>query len=81
VNTYQRDLNPSLSCLIVSDICSYSLSYVEMRLVLSRMIWNFDLVNADSASAWDPEDNMKNMKAFSTWQKPGLNVVATKVKR
>lgn len=58
-----------------------SLSYVEMRLVLARTIWNFDLVNADSAVDWDPEDNMKHMKAFSTWQKPGLNVRATKVKR
>ena len=52
-----------------------------MRLVLSRMIWNFDLINADNASAWDPEDDMKHMKAFSTWQKPDLKVIATKVER
>jgi hypothetical protein len=41
------------------------------------MVWNFDLSNADDAHEWDSEDNMKNIKAFSTWQKPGLNVVAT----
>jgi len=58
-----------------------SLSYVEMRLVLTRLVWNFDLTKADEAAAWDPEDNMKNMKAFSTWQKPGLNVYAVEVQR
>lgn len=52
-----------------------------MRLVLCRLIWNFDLINADSATDWDPEDNMKHMKAYSTWQKPGLNVVAVEVQR
>ncbi|KAH6680155.1 cytochrome P450 [Halenospora varia] len=54
---------------------------VEMRLVLARTIWNFDLFNADNAMDWDPEGDMKHMKAFSTWQKPGLNVTAVKVKR
>lgn len=65
----------------MANTFNHSLSYVEMRLVLSRMIWNFDLVNADSASAWDPEDDMKHMKAFSTWQKPDLKVIAIKVQR
>ena len=58
-----------------------SLSYVEMRLVLARTIWGFDLVNADSAVEWDPVDNMRGMKAYSTWQKPGLQVYAKKVVR
>ncbi|KAF2836757.1 cytochrome P450 [Patellaria atrata CBS 101060] len=50
------------------------LSYLEMRLVLARMIWNFDINSADKAEEWDPEDNMKNMKAYSTWQKPELKI-------
>lgn len=58
-----------------------SLSYLEMRLVLCRLFWNFDITNADNAEAWDAEDNMKNMKAYSTWQKPGLNVTAVEVQR
>lgn len=53
-----------------------SLSYVEQRLALARLIWNFDLTNADDAHEWDSQDNMKNMKAYSTWQKPGLRVRA-----
>ncbi|EHK97816.1 putative Isotrichodermin C-15 hydroxylase [Glarea lozoyensis 74030] len=56
------------------------LSYVEMRLVLAKMIWNFDLVNADNAEAWNPEGDMKHLKAFSTWQKPELQVYAEEVK-
>lgn len=40
------------------------------------MLWNFDLENTDDAHEWDAEDNFKNMKAFSTWQKPGLKVKA-----
>jgi hypothetical protein len=49
---------------------------VEQRLAIARLIWNFDLVNADDAHEWESEDNMKNMKAYSTWQKPGLRVRA-----
>ncbi|KAG9230345.1 putative Isotrichodermin C-15 hydroxylase [Amylocarpus encephaloides] len=55
------------------------LSYVEMRLVLAKIIWNFDLNNADEAEAWNPDGDMKHLKAFSTWQKPDLNVVATEI--
>ncbi|KXJ94060.1 cytochrome P450 [Microdochium bolleyi] len=52
------------------------LSYVEQRLVVARMVWNFDLEPTDDMREWDPEDNMKNILAYSTWQKPGLRVVA-----
>lgn len=45
--------------------------------MLARLVWNFDVVNADAAEEWDPVGDMKNLRAFSTWQKPGLNVVAT----
>jgi len=44
-------------------------------------MWNFDIANADSAWQWDPEGDFKNIKAYSTWQKPGLQVFATPVKR
>jgi cytochrome P450 len=55
------------------------LSYMEMRLVVARMIWNFDLKNADSAWEWDSDGEMKNMKAYSTWQKPELKVTIHRV--
>lgn len=56
-----------------------SLSYLEMRLVLCRLFWSFDISAADdSIEQWNPEGQMKHMKAYSTWQKPGLNVIAKK---
>lgn len=45
------------------------LSYMEMRLILGRILWNFDIVSVDGAWQWDPEDEMKNMRAFMTWEK------------
>lgn len=56
------------------------MSYMEMRLVLAKFIYKFDVANADSASDWDAEGDMKNIKAYSTWQKPPLNVFLTEVK-
>jgi hypothetical protein len=50
------------------------MSYMEMRLVLARMLWNFDIKNADDMLEWDPAGDFQNMKAYSTWQKSGLNV-------
>lgn len=62
---------------LAANADNHSLSYVEQRLTVARLVWNFDLTNADDAHEWDAEDNMGNMKAFSTWQKPGLKVIAT----
>lgn len=53
-----------------------------MRLVLCRLFWNFDITGADdSIEQWNPMGQMKHMKAYSTWQKPGLNVIATERRR
>ncbi|TKA69439.1 hypothetical protein B0A49_03779 [Cryomyces minteri] len=57
------------------------LSYLEMRLILGRLLWNFDLVSTDNAWQWDPADEMKNMRAFMTWEKPDLNVKVIPVAR
>ncbi len=51
-----------------------SLSYMEQRLTLARILLNFDMELADGAHEWDTEGNMKNIKAYSTWQKPPLNI-------
>lgn len=45
------------------------LSYMEMRLILGRLLWNFDVESVDGAWQWDPEGEMKNMRAFMTWEK------------
>lgn len=58
-----------------------NLSYLEMRLILTRMLWNFDIESVDGAWQWNPEGEMKNMKAFMTWQKPDLNCKVRRVVR
>jgi len=53
-----------------------------MRLALCRLFWSFDITSADdSIEQWNPEGDMKHMLAYSTWQKPGLNVFAKEVQR
>lgn len=58
-----------------------SLSYMEMRLILTRILWNFDVVSTDGAWQWNPEGEMKHMKAFNTWQKPDINAKTVRVVR
>ncbi|KAI7778544.1 hypothetical protein LA080_002054 [Diaporthe eres] len=46
-----------------------NLAFVELRLILARIIFNFDMVLAPESKDW-AEDQM----LFSFWQKPALNV-------
>ena len=50
---------------------------MEMRIVLARMLWNFDVISTDGAPLWDPEGEMKYKKAFMVWEK---SVVAVRVR-
>jgi cytochrome P450 len=58
-----------------------NLSYMEMRLILTRLLWNFDIESVDGAWQWDPAGEMRNMRAFMTWEKPDLNCRVRKVVR
>jgi cytochrome P450 len=58
-----------------------NLSYMEMRVILARLVWNFEFVSTDGAWQWDPQGEMRFMKAYTTWQKPDLNVRVMKVTR
>lgn len=49
-----------------------SLAYGEMRLILARIVWNFDL-RLDAAHKNWVEDN----KCYFLWQKGPLNVYLT----
>ncbi|KAF2841015.1 cytochrome P450 monooxygenase [Patellaria atrata CBS 101060] len=59
------------------------LSYMEMRLILGRLLWNYDIVSTDGAEEWNPDGEMKNMRAFmnTAWEKPNLNVKVKPAKR
>lgn len=52
-----------------------SLAYVEMRLILAKVLYNFDMqLEPDSV-------NWKDQKMWVLWDKPPLNVTLTRVKR
>jgi cytochrome P450 len=52
-----------------------SLAYTEMRLVLARLIWNFELELAEDSIDWLPQ------QIFAVWKKGPLNVKLTPVVR
>ena len=53
-----------------------NLAYVEMRLILVRVLWNFDLRIAEDSLDW-----MSRQKVFNLWEKGKLNVHLTPVVR
>lgn len=46
-----------------------SLAYIEMRLILARMLFNFDLVLTEKGHDW-----LADQKAYNIWSKPPLYV-------
>jgi hypothetical protein len=54
---------------ILTDDPSFSLAHAEMRLILARVLFNFDLEWDDKSKNW-----ANDLKAFSLWQKTPLLV-------
>ncbi|KFY25574.1 hypothetical protein V491_01685 [Pseudogymnoascus sp. VKM F-3775] len=50
------------------------LAYMEMRLIMCHLIWNFNIESTDGAWQWDPAGQMKNLRVYVVWEKPPLNV-------
>ncbi|KAI3321925.1 putative cytochrome P450 monooxygenase [Xylariaceae sp. AK1471] len=46
-----------------------NLAYAEMRLILAKIIYNFDMGLADDCRNW-----LRDQKAYSVWDKPALNI-------
>ncbi|OTB05990.1 hypothetical protein M426DRAFT_319363 [Hypoxylon sp. CI-4A] len=46
-----------------------NLAYAEMRLILARIIYNFDMTIDDNSRGW-----YENQRAYNLWEKPGLEV-------
>ncbi|OLN96220.1 Isotrichodermin C-15 hydroxylase 11, partial [Colletotrichum chlorophyti] len=46
-----------------------NLAYAEMRLILARLIWNFDMRIAEESKDWDEKS-----ESYFLWQKDPLNV-------
>jgi len=47
----------------------HSLAYAEMRLILARMVWNFDITLASESQGW-----MDRQLSYLIWEKPPLHV-------
>ncbi|KAI1264703.1 putative cytochrome P450 [Xylariaceae sp. FL1019] len=53
-----------------------NLAYAEMRLILAKVLYNFDISIADDSRNW-----LDGQKAYSVWVKPDLNVHLKPVSR
>lgn len=57
-----------------------SLSYMEMRLIIGKLLWHNDVAMANENGAWDlwqPERDHPRMKVYNNWMKPPLPVKLT----
>lgn len=53
-----------------ADWCGFcSLAYAEMRCILARFVWNFDLELCEESAYW-----AENQTEYVLWDKPGLFV-------
>lgn len=46
-----------------------NLAYAEMRLILAKLVFNFDMSLADDSRGW-----LTHQKAYTVWDKPPLNI-------
>ena len=52
-----------------------------MRIIMGRLLWNFDIISVDGAPNWNPANEMGKAKSFMTWEKPDLILKVVPVKR
>jgi cytochrome P450 len=53
-----------------------NLAHAEMRLILARLVWRFDMVLSSDSLKW-----MDKQRSYLLWEKPELNVVLAHAKR
>ncbi|KAK0710478.1 cytochrome P450 [Apiosordaria backusii] len=53
-----------------------NLAYIEMRLILARVLWNFDLRMDEDSADW-----MSKQRIYNLWEKGSLNAYLTPVAR
>lgn len=51
------------------DCIGKNLAYAEIRLIMSRLLWNFDIELVDGYEKWN-----ENQRVFFVWQKGPLMV-------
>lgn len=58
-----------------------SLAYLEMRLTIGKLLWNFDMEYEKGKPEWVALQDSKDLPAWIVWHKPPLNVKLTPVTR
>lgn len=51
-----------------------SLSYMEMRLIIGKLLWHNDIKSAGGNERWNPEGEYRRMRVYNNWMKPPLYV-------
>lgn len=53
----------------MTNLTIFSLAYAEMRLILAKILWNFDISLHPDSKNWYEEH-----KVYTLWEKPNLNI-------
>lgn len=64
----------SWRALLTWKLSKFSLAYAEMRLILVRLLWHFDIELLPGSMNW------YDQKVFIFWEKPDLDVKLTRVR-
>ncbi|ROT36462.1 averantin oxidoreductase [Sodiomyces alkalinus F11] len=49
-----------------------NLSYMEMRLIIGKLLWHNDIEFHGNNDAWDPDRDYPGLTVYNNWMKPGL---------
>jgi cytochrome P450 len=53
-----------------------NLAYVELRLILAKLLWRFDVLPEPGSEQW-----LDNMRSYTLWDKPPLMIKCANAKR
>lgn len=54
-----------------------NLSYMEMRLIIAKLLWHHDVEMYGDNTIWDPKDEYRSMVVYNNWIKPSLTLKLT----
>ncbi|KAF2800224.1 cytochrome P450 [Melanomma pulvis-pyrius CBS 109.77] len=54
-----------------------NLSYMEMRLIMGKLLWHNDVEMYGTNDVWDPKNEYENMVVYNNWIKPSLKLKLT----
>lgn len=54
-----------------------NLSYMEMRLIIGKLLWHNDVEMHGENRVWDPKNDYENMVVYNNWIKPSLKLKLT----